>query len=80
MKVLISENVTLFHEVTMSDELDVETVLTKANQLKKRCDTGGDAIKIILGTYKNKFGEYYDYKIVTYSSEFDELICESIVD
>lgn len=80
MKVLISENVTLFHEVTMSDELDVETVLTKANQLKKRCDTGGDAIKIILETYKNKFGEDYDYKIVTYSSEFDELICENIVD
>ena len=44
MKVMLSETVTHYHSVEMSDELDVEKILDIANSLKKRCDTGYEAV------------------------------------
>lgn len=35
MKIMVSENVTHFHEVDLSEELDVEQIIEMANRLKK---------------------------------------------
>ena len=64
MKVMLSETVTHYHEVELSDEIGVETleqILSIANNLNKRCDTGYEAIGNVLEAFKNKFG--LDYKI-----------------
>ena len=61
MKVMLSETVTHFHEVELSDELDIEQILEMSNNIKKRCDTGYEAISTVLEAYKNKFG--FEYKV-----------------
>ena len=61
MKVMLSETVTHFHEVEISDELDIEQILEMSNNIKKRCDTGYEAISTVLEAYKNKFG--FEYKV-----------------
>ena len=33
-----------------------------ANRLKKRCDTGYEAVSTVLEAYKQKFG--FDYKVI----------------
>ena len=73
MKVMLSETVTHFHEVELSDELDIEQILEMANRLKKRCDTGYEAVAAVLEAYKNKFG--FDYKVIPNAcgTEFENL-------
>lgn len=73
MKVMLSENVTHYHEVELSDELAIEQILEKANGLKKRCYTGYEAVGVVLEAYKRKFG--LDYKIIPNAcgTEFEEL-------
>ena len=80
MKVMLSETVTHYHEVNMSDELDVEQILEKANGLKKRCDTGYEAVATVLEAYKNKFG--LDYKVTPNAcgTEFEELNYEYTIE
>ena len=73
MKVMLSENVTHFHEIEMSDELDIEKILEMANKLKKRCDTGYEAVATVLQAYKNKFGFNYAVKPNACGTEFESL-------
>lgn len=81
MKILVSEKVVHFHEVELSDELDVEKILDMANSLKKRCDTGYEAVETVLKTYYNRFGEAFTYKVTPNAcgTEFEELNFEYII-
>lgn len=80
MKVMLSENVTHYHCVEFSDELDIEQVLDMANKLKKRCDTGYEAVATVLEAYKNKFG--IDYKIIpnVCGTKFEDLNFEYVIE
>ena len=80
MKLMLSETVTHFHEVELSDELDIEKVLEMANALKKRCDTGYEAVGAVLEAYKNKFG--FDYKVTPNAcgTEFESLDFEYLIE
>lgn len=80
MKVMLSETVTHYHSIEMSDELDIEQILDMANRLKKRCDTGYEAVAAVLEAYKNKFG--LDYKVTPNAcgTEFEELNYEYTIE
>ena len=82
MKVMLSETVTHFHEVELSDELDIEKILEMANSLKKRCDTGYEAVEIVLQAYKDKFGDAFDYNVKPNAcgTEFEELNYEYTIE
>lgn len=82
MKILVSEKVVHFHEVELSDELDVEKILDMANSLKKRCDTGYEAVETVLKTYYNRFGEAFTYKVTPNAcgTEFEELNFEYTIE
>lgn len=73
MKAILSETVTYFHEVDISDELDIDQIIEMANKLKKRCDTGLEAISVVLEAYQKKFG--FDYHITPNAcgTEFDNI-------
>lgn len=75
MKVMLSETVTHYHEVELSDELDIEKILLMANSLKKRCDTGYEAVETVLQLYKNKYGDAFDFNLKPNACGTD---CESI--
>lgn len=82
MKILVSEKVVHFHEVELSDELDIEKILSMANGLKKRCDTGYEAIDVVLKMYQDKFGEAFVYKVTPNAcgTEFEELNYEYTIE
>lgn len=82
MKVMLSETVTHYHSVELSNELDIEKILDMANSLKKRCDTGYEAIKIVLQAYKDKFGDAFDYNVKPNAcgTEFEELNYEYTIE
>lgn len=82
MKVMLSETVTHYHSVEMSNELDIEKILSMANSLKKRCDTGYEAIEVVLQAYKNKFGDAFNYTVTPNAcgTEFEELNYEYIIE
>lgn len=48
MKIMLSETVTHYHEIELSDQLDIEKVLDMANSLKTKCDTGYEAVVLSL--------------------------------
>lgn len=75
MKIMVSETVTHYHSVELSDELDIEKILSMANGLKKRCDTGYEAIETVLKLYRDKFGEAFNYEVTPNAcgTEFEEL-------
>lgn len=77
---MLSEKVVHYHEIELSDELDIEKILEMANSLKKRCDTGHEAIATVLNAYKNKFG--FDYKVTPNAcgTEFEELNYEYTIE
>lgn len=80
MKLMLSENVTHYHEIELSEELDIEKILEMANSLKKRCDTGYEALATVLNAYKNKFG--FDYKVTPNAcgTEFESLDFEYLIE
>ena len=80
MKVMLSETVTHYHSVELSDELDIEQILNMANSLKKRFNTGYEAIATVLEAYKNKFG--LDYKVTPNAcgTEFESLDFEYLIE
>jgi len=82
MKIMVSETVTHFHEVELSNELDVEKILDMANSLKKRCNTGYEAITDVLKMYYDKFGEAFVYKVAPNAcgTEFEELNYEYTIE
>ena len=82
MKVMLSETVTHFHEIEMPDELDIEQILDMANRLKKRCDTGYEAVEIVLKAYRDKFGSAFNYKVIPNAcgTEFEELNYEYTIE
>lgn len=82
MKILVSEKVVHFHEVELSNELDIEKILEMANDLKKRCDTGYEAIADVLKMYYNKFGEAFVYRVTPNAcgTEFEELNYEYTIE
>lgn len=82
MRIMLSETVTHFHEIELSEELDIEKILDMANSLKKRCDTGYEAVEIILQAYKNKFGKAFDYNVKPNAcgTEFEELNYEYTIE
>lgn len=80
MKVMLSETVTHYHSVELSDELDIEQILNMANSLKKRFNTGYEAVATVLEAYKNKFG--LDYKVTPNAcgTEFESLDFEYLIE
>ena len=82
MKLMLSEIVTHFHEVELSDELNIEKILDMANSLKKRCDTGHEAIETVLKAYQDKFGSAFNYKVTPNAcgTEFEELNYEYTIE
>ena len=82
MKILVSEEVVHFHEVELSDELDIEEIIIITNQIKNRYDTGYEAIEAVLKTYKNSFGNAFDYKITPNicGSNIEEINFEDILE
>lgn len=80
MKVMLSETVTHYHSVELSDELDIEQIIEKANNLKKRCDTGYEAVATVLEAYKNKFG--FEYKVTPNAcgTEFESIEFEYLIE
>ena len=75
MKILVRETVSHFHEVELSDELDVEQVLNMSNALRNRYNTGYEAIEAVLQTYKDKHGDAFDYEV---KPNYCGAKCESI--
>lgn len=63
MKIMVSETVVHFHEIELSDHLDIEKILDMASSLKERCDTGYEAIETVLEMYHNKFGEAFNFNV-----------------
>lgn len=80
MKIMLSETVTHYHEVELSEELDIEQILEMANRLKKRCNTGYEAVITVLEAYKNKFGFDYEVKPNVCGTEFEELNFEYLIE
>lgn len=82
MKIMLSETVTHFHEIEMSEELNIEKILDMANCLKKRCDTGYEAVEIVLKAYRDKFGSAFNYKVTPNAcgTEFEELNYEYTIE
>lgn len=82
MKIMLSETVTHYHSIEMSDELDIEKILDMARSLKKRCDTGYEAVEIVLKAYKDRFGDAFDYKVIPNAcgTEFQELDFEYLIE
>ena len=83
MKVMLSETVTHFHEVELSDEIGVEElekIISMANGLKNRCNTGYEAIETVLEAYKKKFD--LDYKVTPNAcgTECEELNFEYFIE
>lgn len=73
MQILLSETVTHFHKIELSDEIDIEQMLRQANCLKNRCDTGYEAVANVLEDYKNKFGFEYIVTPNVCGTEFDSI-------
>ena len=73
MKVMLSETVTNYHELELSDEIDIERVIERANGLKKRCDTGYEAVATVLEAYKKKFGLDYHVTPNACGTEFESI-------
>lgn len=63
MKIMLSETVTHFHEIELSDELDIETILEQANTIKNQCDTGYEAVETVLKAYNDRYGEAFEYNV-----------------
>lgn len=61
-KFMIEECVKHYHEVTIDEELDIESIIKKANQCKHRFDTGHEAIRSILEEYSQQYGFNYEVK------------------
>ena len=79
MRVMLSENVTHFHEVELSDELDIEQILNTANKLIKNYDNAEEIISEILQIYKDKFN--FDYVFLSNSggTKIENIELESII-
>ena len=80
MKVMLSEIKRYFHEVELSEELDIEQILEMANKLKKRYDSGYEAIEVILEAYKNKFDFDYIIKPNSGGQECEEIELEYLIE
>lgn len=80
MEVMLSETVTHFHKVKLSDELDIEKILSMANSLKKRCDTGYEAVETVLKMYQDKFGFDYEVTPNACGTEFEEIGFEYMIE
>lgn len=80
MKVMLSETATHYHEVELSNELNLQEIIDKSNELKKRCDTGYEAVATVLEAYKNKFG--LDYKVTPNAcgTEFEDIDFEYLIE
>lgn len=80
MKVMLSETATHYHEVELSNELNLQEIIDKSNRLKKRCDTGYEAVATVLEAYKNKFG--LDYKVTPNAcgTEFEDIDFEYLIE
>lgn len=63
MKIMLSETVIHYHEVELSDELNVEKIVEMANEVKQLYDTGYEAVRDILSAYQTKFGQEFDFTI-----------------
>ena len=63
MKVMLSETVTHYHKVELSDELDLEKVIDTANSIRTQCANGYEAVRLVLQAYKNKLGDEFDFNV-----------------
>lgn len=81
MEVMLSENVIHFHKIKISDELEIEKIINMANNIKKRCNTGYEAVETVLKAYKDKFGDAFDYEVIPNAcgTEFEELNFEYFI-
>lgn len=63
MKFIVSENIIKYHEIEMSDELDMEDILYLANKISGQYDSAYEALQSILEQYKIQFGDAFDFNI-----------------
>lgn len=63
MKFIVSENIIKYHEIEMSDELDMEDILYLANKISKQYDSAYDALIYILEQYKLQYGDAFDFNM-----------------
>ena len=75
MKIMVRETVSHFHEVELSDELDIERVLNMANALRRQSDSGCEAIETVLEAYQKKHGDGFDFEV---TPDKHGTICELI--
>ena len=58
---MIKEVVHRWHTVILDEEIDIEDIVSKANENKDRYNTGYEAIEAELEYYKQKYG--FDYQV-----------------
>ena len=75
MKIMVRETVSHFHEVELSDELDIERVLNMANALRRQSDSGCEAIETVLIAYQKKHGDGFNFEV---TPDKHGTICELI--
>lgn len=73
----IRETVYLYHCVNIDDEVDIEDVIKEANDNLPRCDSGCEAVKVVLDKIKDTYGLEYEIKLNYCGTEIDGI---SIVD
>ena len=61
-KYMVKETVNHWHEVCVSDELDIENIVDKALDESRQYNTGHEAIAYALEKYKDKYGFEYEVK------------------
>ena len=80
MTVMLSETVTHYHEVELSDELDLELeqVIETMNSILPKCGSGCEAITATLKAYQNTLGDAFEFKVNENSggSEIEEIAFE----
>jgi len=58
---MIKETLNCYHTVILDEEIDIEDIVSKANENKDKYDTGYEAIEAELEYYKQKYG--FDYQV-----------------
>lgn len=79
-KYMIQERVNHYHEVIIDDEIDIESLISKASLIQQQFDTGYEAIEDILKRYEDKYGFLYEVNPNTCGTEVIDIEAIDIID
>ena len=79
-KYLIQEKVNHYHEVTIDDEINIESIMSNASLIQKQFDYGYEAIEDILKRYKEKYGFNYEINLNSCGIETVDMEVVDIID